>query len=236
MDGSIFISYRRDDSAAFAGRIYDRLESHLGSNYIFMDVDKIDYGVDFIDAIEKSVGSCDALIAVIGRNWLSSADKEGRRRLDNPEDFVRIEIATALKRGVRVIPALADGAIMPRSTELPEELRLLARRHALEIRHDRFKDDCKRLIAALERALEPGRVEPRESKEPLERVESTTSKEKPFVNSLGMRFVAVPGTNVLFSVWETRVKEYQVFCDTEGRSWEKPRFPQTDDHPAVNVS
>ena len=236
MEGQIFISYRRDDSAAFAGRIYDRLESHLGSNYIFMDVDKIDYGVDFIDEIEKGVGSCDALIAVIGRNWLISADKEGRCRLDNPEDFVRIEIGTALKRGVRVIPVLVDGAIMPRSTELPEDLRLLARRHALEIRHDRFNDDCKRLIAALQRALEPGRVESRESKQPLERVESATSMEKPLVNSLGMRFVAVPGTDVLFSVWETRVKDYQAFRDAIGRKWEKPDFAQTGDHPAVNVS
>ncbi|HEU4679086.1 MAG TPA: toll/interleukin-1 receptor domain-containing protein, partial [Terrimicrobiaceae bacterium] len=153
MDGQIFISYRRDDSAAFAGRMYDRLESHLGPNRIFMDVDTIDLGVDFVDAIEKSVGSCDALIAVIGKNWLISADKEGRRRLDNPEDFVRLEIATALRRGVRVIPVLVDGATLPRSTDLPEDLRYLARRQALEIRHERFKDDCGRLIAALERAL-----------------------------------------------------------------------------------
>jgi hypothetical protein len=95
MDGQIFISYRRDDSSWVAGRIYDRLSSHLAANQIFMDVDKIDPGVDFIDAIEKSVGSCDALIAVIGRRWLISADEEGRRRVDKPEDFVRIEIATS---------------------------------------------------------------------------------------------------------------------------------------------
>jgi hypothetical protein len=87
MDGQIFISYRRDESQAWAGRISDRLDSQLGADRIFNDVDKIDYGVDFIDEIEKRVRSYDALIAVIGRNWLISAGKEGRRRLDKPEDF-----------------------------------------------------------------------------------------------------------------------------------------------------
>jgi len=103
--GKIFISYRRDDSSSSAGRLYDRLITHFPSNQIFMDVDNLDPGVDFVKAIEESVGSCDVLIAVIGRRWFS--DEEGRRRLDNSEDFVRIEIATALKRGIRVIPVLA---------------------------------------------------------------------------------------------------------------------------------
>ena len=98
MGGPIFISYRIDDSQASAGRLYDRLHSHFASNRIFMDVANLAPGVDFVDAIEKSVSSCDALIAVIGRDWLVSSDEKGRRRLDNAEDFVRIEIATALKR------------------------------------------------------------------------------------------------------------------------------------------
>ncbi|MGA7905250.1 MAG: toll/interleukin-1 receptor domain-containing protein [Terrimicrobiaceae bacterium] len=88
MKGQIFINYRRDDSSASAGRIYDRLNSHFASNHILMDVDNLDPGVDFVDAIEESVGSCDVLIAVIGKHWLISSDEEGRRRLDNPEDFV----------------------------------------------------------------------------------------------------------------------------------------------------
>ena len=139
--------------------VYHRLDTHLGSNHVFLDVDNIDLGVD---AIEKSVGSCDALIAVIGRSWLISADKEGRRRLDNPEDCVRKEIATALKHGVPVIPVLVDGAIMPRSTDLPDDLKALARRQALEIRRDRFNDDCRLLIAALERALHGATAEQQE--------------------------------------------------------------------------
>src|SRR4051794_332108 len=96
MGGQIFISYRRNDTAGFAGRLYDRLHGRLPQSKIFMDVDAIDPGIDFVEAIEQSVGSCDVLIAVIGKRWLTSSDEEGRRRLDNPEDFVRAEIGTAL--------------------------------------------------------------------------------------------------------------------------------------------
>jgi TIR domain len=172
LEGQIFISYRRDDSSSAAGRIYDRLDSYFPSNHIFMDVDNLDLGVDFVAAIEKSVGSCDVLIAVMGRQWLTSSDEEGKRRLNNPEDFVRIEIATALKRGIRVIPVLVDGASLPRSGDLPHDLKSLVRRNALEISHTRFKSDCARLIATLERILEgsrAGRLEAEQlEKQPLE--------------------------------------------------------------------
>jgi hypothetical protein len=157
MSGQIFISYRRDDSSPWAGRLYDDLDRHFVSNQIFMDVDTIQPGVDFVEAVEKSVGYCDALIAVIGKRWLISSDEEGARRLDNPEDSVRIEILTALKRGVRVIPVLVDGATMPRSRDLPDDLKSLARRNALEVSHNRFRTDSKRLIAAVEQALESAR-------------------------------------------------------------------------------
>jgi hypothetical protein len=170
VSGKAFISYRRDDSSASAGRLYDRLITHFPSNQIFMDVDNLDPGVDFVKAIEESVGSCDVLIAVIGRRWLISSDEEDRRRLDNSEDFVRIEIATALKRGIRVIPVLVEGVSMPRSGDLPDDLRSLLRRHALEVSHTRFRADSERLIGAVERALEQAKAEQRqrEEKERLE--------------------------------------------------------------------
>ena len=170
VSGKIFISYRRDDSSASAGRLYDRLITHFPSNQIFMDVDNLDPGVDFVKAIEESVGSCDVLIAVIGRRWLISSDEEGRRRLDNSEDFVRIEIATALKRGIRVIPGLVEGVSMPRSGDLPDDLKSLLRRQALEVSHTRFRADSERLIGAVERALEQAKAEQRqrEEKERLE--------------------------------------------------------------------
>ena len=89
----IFLSYRRDDSGEYAGRLYDRLRQHFGPNNLFMDVDTIALGLDFVEAIENAMGSCDALLAVIGRQWLDSTDNTGQRRVDNPEDFVRLEIA-----------------------------------------------------------------------------------------------------------------------------------------------
>jgi hypothetical protein len=137
MNGQIFISYRRDDSSAWAGRLSDNLSRHFISKQIFIDVN-LEPGIDFVEA---SVGSCDALIAVIGKRWLTSSDEEGKRRLDNPEDFVRLEIATALKRNIRVIPVLVDGALMPRSGDLPDNLKLLVRRNALDVSHNRFIAD-----------------------------------------------------------------------------------------------
>src|SRR5262249_46634838 len=133
MSGQIFISYRREDSSGWAGRLCDRLIARFGRNNIFMDVDNLAPGVDFVKAIRKSVGACDVLISVIGKRWLTSSDEKRRRRLDNPEDFVRLEIATALKRDIRVIPVLVEDASMPRPRDLPDDLKSLAYRNALEV-------------------------------------------------------------------------------------------------------
>ncbi len=100
----IFISYRRDDSASQAGRLYDRLEGHLGQGQVFMDVDTIKPGVNFVETVQQAIGECDGLVAVIGSDWLQISDATGARRLDDPADLVRLEIATALERGVPVIP------------------------------------------------------------------------------------------------------------------------------------
>jgi TIR domain len=149
MSGGVFISYRREDSRGVAGRIYDRLSDRLGSENVFFDVDNIAPGLDFVDVLTERVSVCDALVAVIGKDWLASADKTGRRRLDNSEDFVRVEIEAALKRGVRVIPVLVEDAAMPQADELPESLRKLARRQGVVIDHARFNSDVERLIRVL---------------------------------------------------------------------------------------
>jgi hypothetical protein len=149
----IFISYRREDSSAAAGRLHDRLQDHYGRDNVFMDVDNIEPGLDFIEVIERTVASCDVLIALIGRQWLTITDADGQRRLDNPEDFVRYEIATALKRNIRVIPALIQGALMPRAPQLPEDLQPLTRRNALELSDAHFHRDVDGLIEALHRVL-----------------------------------------------------------------------------------
>ena len=123
-----------------------------------MDIDTIEPGLDFVEVIAQAVGSCDALIALIGKQWLTITDDAGRRRLDNPEDFVRLEIAAALARNIRVIPALVQAARMPRSPDLPDVLKLLARRNAHEISDRRFHYDVDRLIEVLGRVL--GAVKP----------------------------------------------------------------------------
>jgi hypothetical protein len=147
--GGVFISYRRDDSAGYAGRIFDRLTSRLGHDAVFFDVDTIQPGRDFVEVLSERVGACDALIAIIGKQWIASADGENRRRLDDPNDFVRIEIEAALKRNVPVIPVLVDGAGMPRADQLPDGLKTLVRRQAVEISHARFDSDAERLTDAL---------------------------------------------------------------------------------------
>jgi hypothetical protein len=159
MSGQIFISYRRDDASYPAGRLYDNLSAHFPKNQIFIDVVDLDPRVDFVDAIETSVGSCEVLIAVIGRHWLVSSDEKGRRRLDNAADFVRIEIATALRRGIRVIPVLVEGAQVPEVDQLPDDLKALIRRTAVEVSHPRFQADFGRLVTAIERVLEKADAE-----------------------------------------------------------------------------
>ncbi|HIE25260.1 MAG TPA: toll/interleukin-1 receptor domain-containing protein, partial [Anaerolineales bacterium] len=152
--GRIFLNYRRVDSEAYAGRIYDRLAPYFGDDAIFMDVDDIPAGVNFVKFLEDQVQSCDVLIALIGRQWLNVKDKYGKRRLDNPQDFVRIEIVAALKRDIRVIPVLLGGAQYPQETELPENLQPLVLRSGLPINHHSFHTDVDRLIKHLEDALE----------------------------------------------------------------------------------
>src|ERR1043165_6570585 len=148
----IFISYRREDCAGHAGRLFDRLSAHFGNDQVFMDIDHIEPGEDFARVIEEAVGSCEILIALMGRSWLMSRDETGRR-LDNPNDFVRLEIAATLARGVRVIPLLVQGAQMPRAQDLPEDLLPLSRRNVLELSDARWKYDVDQLIGTLEKVL-----------------------------------------------------------------------------------
>jgi TPR repeat protein len=150
----VFISYRREDSIAYAGRLYDRLQAHFGDEQVFMDIDTLQPGEDFVEAIQKTVASCDALVVVIGKHWLTAQDEKGQRRLDNPDDFVHIEIAAALERGIRVIPALVGGAQMPQSSNLPDALKKLTRRNAIPLPDIGFQQSVTSLIQALEATMQ----------------------------------------------------------------------------------
>jgi hypothetical protein len=149
---SIFLSYRRTDAPGHAGRLYDRLVDRFGEASVFKDLDSMEPGADFGEVIEDTVARCDALIAVIGRDWLA-ADEGGLRRLDSPDDWVRLEIGNALKRKVRVIPVLVEGAQMPSAADLPADLQALARRHAVELSESAWNPQVRQFIDALERLV-----------------------------------------------------------------------------------
>jgi uncharacterized RDD family membrane protein YckC len=156
--GRIFISYRREETAFPAGWLYDRLAERFTDGQVFKDVDSIELGDDFVEVISSAVGSCDVLLALIGHQWLTITDEHGQRRLEDPNDFVRVEIEAALARNVRVIPILVEGARMPRATELPASLARLVRRQALDLHPSRFDFDTGRLLRVLERSLAEART------------------------------------------------------------------------------
>lgn len=153
--GTIFISYRREESAGHAGRVYDHLHERFGRDRVFMDVTAIEPGADFVETIDRAVGACAALLVVIGPRWLECTGATGGRRLDDPRDFIRLEVATALRRNVRVIPVLVQGAMMPDEGALPEDLKPLARRNAIEINDTHWDSDLAQLAQALERIVDP---------------------------------------------------------------------------------
>jgi TIR domain len=154
----MFISYRREESAGYTGRIADRFTEHFGKDRVFRDIDSIEPGLDFAEAIERAIGSSGVMLAVIGKNWLTATDAAGRKRLQDPHDYVRMEIAAALQRNMRVIPVLVQGASMPGTDELPEDLASLTRRNAFELHDSSWGDDVGRLISALERVLDHRKV------------------------------------------------------------------------------
>jgi len=152
----IFISYRRIDSKPYSGRLFDRLRRRFGRDSVFMDIEGgIAPGEDFTKAIERAVNSVDAMVVVIGRQWLACTDKHGRRRVDNPEDWVRVEVAAALRRGIYVLPVLVDGATLPFEEELPEEMAGLVVKQKQEISDTRWDYDVAQIFRELEKVVPP---------------------------------------------------------------------------------
>jgi TIR domain len=151
--GRIFISYRRDETDFPAGWLYERLAAHFGPEQVFKDVDSIELGDDFAEVIADAVGACDVLLVLIGVHWLTITDEAGRRRLENSDDFVRLEIEAALQRKVRIIPILVGRATMPRADQLPASLGKLVYRQALALDPNRFEADTSRLIRVIEKTL-----------------------------------------------------------------------------------
>jgi hypothetical protein len=151
----IFMSYRRDDSGGHVGRLYDALSAKFGSERIFVDIDHIGAGQDFVQVVDDAVARCAVLLVVIGKRWAGTG-RIGKRRIDSAGDFVRLEVAGGLRRqGLRIIPVLVGGAAMPGPAELPDDIKELTRRNAFELSDTRWRDDVTRLVTQLDLALGP---------------------------------------------------------------------------------
>lgn len=149
----IFISYRRDETAGYAGWLSDALNERFGEDRVFRDIDSIEPGLDFVEAVEHAIDASEVLLVLIGKSWLTATDENGRPRLQNPHDYVRMEVATALKRNIRVVPLLVAGASMPYPDELPDDLAPLTRRNAFQMYDTSWRDDARRLVDRLERVV-----------------------------------------------------------------------------------
>jgi hypothetical protein len=158
----VFVNYRREDAGPYARLLQFKLDERFPTVPVFIDLDSIEAGVDFAEAIKSGVESCAVMVALIGAKWLTITDEDGRRRLDDPDDYVRYEIRTALERDVRVIPVLVDGARVPKQQQLPDDLQRLARLNALEMSWARLDYDAFRLMDAIQRVLESGNASPDE--------------------------------------------------------------------------
>ncbi|MFZ0633711.1 MAG: toll/interleukin-1 receptor domain-containing protein [Acidobacteriaceae bacterium] len=221
---SIFINYRRNDSEGEAGRLFDELTTRFSENSVFMDVAAIGPGKDFRKAIDESVATCSVLLALIGQEWLETKDASGRRRLDDPHDFVRLELASALRRDIPVVPVLVRGAKMPLAERLPDDLRDLAFRNAVELTHARWKSDVQVLVHALRPYLEEsgpcvdGPAQPEPSAEPARNVSvATVSTLAPEVIGQISRALAVsigPIADVVVRRTAQRTRTVAELCET----------------------
>ena len=193
---SIFVSYRHEDSRHQTDRLFDRLEDRFGAGQVFQDVDSIPLGLDFRKVLTERVAGCDLCVAVIGDAWLSIAGKSGTRRIDDPADFVRIEIEAALGRNIPVIPVLVGNASVPQVEELPESLRELAYRQGLHVRPDPdFRHDVERLIRGIEDVVSAQRPGARAGHRGPPPVPDKPSKS--ITNKIGMTLVLIPAGEFL---------------------------------------
>ena len=149
----IYLSYRRRESTAYAGRLFDHLSRHFGPDSLFMDIDDIARGQDFALAIESALNACEGVLVLIGKSWTSCTGQGGRRRLEDPQDWVRLEVAAALRRDILVVPVLVGGARIPDPAGLPEELRALCGRNACELSDLRWAFDVRELVKDLEQVI-----------------------------------------------------------------------------------
>ena len=155
MPGKIFVNYRRDDSAAHALNVAQYLERTFGARNVFLDIDRMRAGQNFPDVLNDKLSACKVMIAVIGPSWVTLTNDDGQRRLDDPEDWVRLEIAHALKRNIAVIPILVGGAVLPKKSDLPDDLKPLLQRHVATITTNGFRNEMAGLVRDIKAIPQP---------------------------------------------------------------------------------
>ena len=155
---TVFISYRRTSTAGEARALFNDLAARLGENSVFMDVQSIALGRDFRDVLREVTASCDLMLVLIGLNWADAKDERGRIRLEDPDDYVRLEIEAALKRNIPITPEMVQGADMPAPEQLPVEIRNLAYRNGFELSHARWESDVREMIRRLDLHVPPGEI------------------------------------------------------------------------------
>jgi len=151
----LFLCYRREDTQDAAGRLHDRLVDAYGAERVFIDIDSVPLGIDFVEHVAEQIGKCNVVIVMIGKKWHAIKDKKRRRRLDNEDDLVRAEIRAALQQKIPVIPVTVQNATMPHAEDLPDDIRLLARRNGIQLDAARWRTDVERLIKELDRVMKP---------------------------------------------------------------------------------
>ncbi len=191
-----FISYRRQDSAGYSRALYNELSQHFDAEQIFMDVDDIPLGTDFVHILKRNLQDCKVMLVIIGPQWLDIRSSNGGRRLDNPDDFVLLEIASALENNFNIIPVLVNGAPMPAEADLPDILKPLSRRQALELDNKYYQHGIADLVKALEPHLGPAKS----NKKPIAPQPPDTKKRSFIPAIIGLSVVALLG--ILFYFWQ----------------------------------
>jgi len=184
---NIFISYRVNDTSGETGRLVDSLKQCFSDDQIFIDIEKIEPGVDFTVAIARSLESCDVMLAIIGPNWQGLNPSTNTSRISNENDWVRLEISTALQRNIRVVPVLVDGAELPVAEQLPDDLQPLLKRQAYEISNKRWKYDTDELIKFLVRSI--GITPKYQTQQPVKQEKSWWAKNYVWVTITGVLLV-----------------------------------------------
>jgi hypothetical protein len=234
----IFISYRRTDTSAFAGRINDRLQGEFGDGAIFMDVDSIDAGDNFQHSVQEAINSSLVFLAIIGRTWASVTDSAGKLRLHEPDDHVRREVSMALQADVKFFPVLVDGAVMPEKGSIPSEIQQIVNLNAIQISHEKFGEDISSLITAISKKTspQPGRgVDERLSRLRAAMMSTTSTWELERISYELDEIMEIDPANAAAKQLQRMVQDARVYHESSGSACVSPIIHSSDFNKAAKL-